>query len=226
MLKRTKLSAIGIIAACFIAILLTIVSSSLIFKLRSPTIKILPAEIRSKRVPTRVFFNISTFAVDSWEAGHRDVDLQYIASHYDLLITDGYSYYNSKVSHLRELNPNLKILAYRNGTIIVKGSSDWSYITANHPGWFLLDSQGNRIFEKDYPLNYLLDPQNSGWKAYRAEQLEEYVGTYGYDGIYLDVIHPWILSGDYLYYNAHPINPRTVKPFTNSEWWQANLDFL
>ena len=171
--------------------------------------------------------SIRIITFDSWDANQTDADLQYIATHYDVFITDGYSYYNGKVGYLHQLNPSLKVLPYRNALVIVKGGADWSHIDANHPDWFLKDSAGNRIYEKDYPSNYLLNPNNNEWKNFRAQQLKTFTETYGYDGVYLDVILPWINDGGgYIYYNAQPVNPATGVLFTNDEWKQANLGFL
>jgi hypothetical protein len=167
------------------------------------------------------------FTFDGWDVNQTDADLQYIAAHYDVLITDGYSYYNNKVGYLHQQNPALKVLPYINALVVVKNEDDWTYINANHPDWFLKDASGNRVYEKYFTNNFLLDPNNAGWKAYRAQRLYAYTVTYGYDGVYLDVINPWINDGyGYVYYSAQPVNPATGALFTNTEWKQANLGFL
>ncbi|PJA72030.1 hypothetical protein CO152_03560, partial [bacterium CG_4_9_14_3_um_filter_33_26] len=171
--------------------------------------------------------SIQTFmSTTSWRNGFNDSDLDYIAAHYKYFIADGYSYFNSKVSYLHQKNPNLKVLSYKNGTVIYNNTADWTYVTTNHPEWFLLDSGGNKIYEKNYTNNYLLDPSNTEWRTYRANQLKQQIENYGYDGIFLDVISAWIEDSGYIYYNAKPINPSTGQLYTNDEWRQANLEFV
>jgi len=169
--------------------------------------------------------DIPTFAKDSWESGQSDTDLQYIASHYDVLIADGYSYYNSKVSYLHQQNPNLIVLAYRNGTAVTKGGEDYSNVEKNHPEWFLKDSSGNRVFEASYPDNFVLDPGNPEWRKYRAAQAQDYINVYGYDGVYFDMMssYIWVGSGGD---SSLPINPKTGKLYTDSEWKEDIKQYL
>jgi hypothetical protein len=180
------------------------------------------ADTDAINVPTTT----NIFIKSSWQPGFTDTDLQDIALRYNLLITDGYTYFNSKTEYLHQLNPSLKILAYINGLVVVKNSPDWDYITVNHPEWFLLDSKGNRINERWWPDNYLMDPRSEGWKQFRAGQLLELVNLYGNDGIFLDVITSWLVEGTYIYYSGRPVNPRTSAPYTNNEWRQDNYDYL
>ncbi len=169
--------------------------------------------------------NLKVITFDRWDSAQTDADLQYLAAYYNVLVTDGYSYYNGKVAYLHQQNPSLQVLPYLNALVAVKNESDWAYINANHPDWFLKDASGNRVYEKSFPNNFLLNPNNVDWKAYRAQQLQDYTVAKGYDGVYLDVILPWINSGT-IYYNAQPVNPATGGLFTNAEWKQANIGFL
>ncbi len=165
------------------------------------------------------------FAMDFSDGTTTDSDLQFIASHYNLFVADGSDYYNSKVSYLHRLNPSLTVLVYLNGVSVTRGTSEYDYINSNHPDWFLKDASGNRVYEVNWPANYVLNPANPGWQQYRAAQGRDLINTYGYDGSYFDRMSAYFCVGQGGY-SAQPINPATRQPYTNTEWRDSVKQYL
>lgn len=67
-------------------------------------------------------------------------------------------------------------------------AGDFCDINANHPDWFLLDENGQRIIrnssDKDY---YFMDPGNAGWREFFIKRLwEVYNADANWDGVFLD----------------------------------------
>ena len=57
-------------------------------------------------------------------------------------------------------------------------------ISEEHPDWFLLDTNGNRVSnERGY---YYMDPGNEGFRAFWLERAQELQKTYQWDGLFLD----------------------------------------
>ncbi len=175
--------------------------------------------------------DIATFTINYGFGSCTDADLKYLASHYKIIVTHDKDHPEA-VQKLHQFNPEVKVLAYVNGTVASKSSNDWNDISTYHPDWFLQDAKGNRIFERDWADNYVLDPANDGWRAYRAQQLKTLVddsSIAGFDGVFLDVMQAWIVGSDgYCYYNSHPIKPSTdpQREYDNREWQAAIADFL
>ena len=69
-------------------------------------------------------------------------------------------------------------VAYRPG--------DFCAISANHPDWFLLDSNGNRMVVGDSPGYYRMDPGNQGWREFFVNRVIENQTQYGWTGLFLD----------------------------------------
>lgn len=65
---------------------------------------------------------------------------------------------------------------------------DFCDISANHPDWFLLTSDGNRIVHMTGTTKfYLMDPGNAGWRAFFLSRVREiFTADTGWDGIFLD----------------------------------------
>ena len=72
---------------------------------------------------------------------------------------------------------------YRNQ--VANKAGDFCWISENHPDWFLLDADGNRMVQPDG--NTMMDPGHPGWRAFwleRARQLSRQED--GWDGVFLD----------------------------------------
>jgi hypothetical protein len=73
-------------------------------------------------------------------------------------------------------NPNGNQVAYKAG--------DFCQISDQHPDWFLLDKNGNRIRSgDDY---YYMDPGSAGYRQFWLERARELQETYGWDNVFLD----------------------------------------
>jgi hypothetical protein len=60
---------------------------------------------------------------------------------------------------------------------------DFCTISAKHPSWFLLDTNGKRISEDGY---YIMDPGNAGWRAFWLSRARAAQEQFGWKGIFLD----------------------------------------
>ncbi|MEK7324837.1 MAG: putative glycoside hydrolase, partial [Chloroflexota bacterium] len=63
---------------------------------------------------------------------------------------------------------------------------DFCAISEQHPDWFLLDADGNRIFSQDNPEFVMMDPGNPGWRAFWLERARQNQEEYDWDGVFAD----------------------------------------
>ncbi len=70
-------------------------------------------------------------------------------------------------------------VAYRPG--------DFCWIATNHPDWFLLDREGNRIYDGGKGQGYVfMDPGNPEWRRFVLQRISESQAQLGFDGVLLD----------------------------------------
>jgi hypothetical protein len=70
------------------------------------------------------------------------------------------------------------------GNQVAYKAGDFCQISQDHPDWFLLDQNGNRIRgSNDY---YYMDPGNEGYRQFWLERAREMQETYGWDNLFLD----------------------------------------
>jgi hypothetical protein len=75
--------------------------------------------------------------------------------------------------------PRRNQVAYRAG--------DYCAISANHPDWFLLNLQGERIYQEFEDQTYvMMDPGNSGWRAFFLERVRDSQSDAHWGGVFLD----------------------------------------
>lgn len=174
---------------------------------------------------SKASINIPSATFEGWEKGFCDEDLKYISTHNELLITDGYSYFNGKLNYIRSQNDKIKIIPYRNGSAIYKNTPDYDFVVENHPEWILKGVNNQSVFEASYPINFLMDIGNPDVVSFKVKRIEELVNQFNYDGIYLDMLGPylWVGQGGY---SSQPINPRTQNPYSNKEWADAVAVYL
>ena len=66
-------------------------------------------------------------------------------------------------------------------------AGDYCMINEQHPDWFLLDTEGQRILVEDGETNlYLMDPGNSGWRSFFLDRLKKIQAEPNWDGVFLD----------------------------------------
>jgi hypothetical protein len=125
--------------------------------------------------------------------------------------------YSSKMNQVRALNPNYKVLLYRNCMSIYDYSpEEWNY--ANIQGWLLKDNSGNYVAESSWLDNYMVDMTNRSYQQWLGAKVKSWLDKYAFaDGIMAD---------NSLYYSAkefeekatsRPINPGTGTYFTDQE---------
>ena len=87
-----------------------------------------------------------------------------------------------------EENPPGNQVAYKEG--------DFCQISEDHPDWFLLDQNGNRI--KGGDDTYFMDPGNQEYRQFWLERAREMQETYGWDDLFLDNVEASLakLDGD------------------------------
>lgn len=170
-----------------------------------------------------------------------DSNLQYVANHYDFLIDDESGMLDAghlnkeQISDLRLINPDLKILKWMS-LLQVKDdipnpayeTYSWSDIDENHPEWFSLGETGNRVKFFGTSNKYVMKPSSQGWRTHIASKANNYISSYGYDGIFLDFALPFVYSGPG-YFDSIPVNPKTGLIYTSKEWEQdiaGALEFI
>ncbi len=75
-------------------------------------------------------------------------------------------------------NPANNQIAYKAG--------DFCDISKNHPDWFLLDTNGNRMRTSPTSSYWRMDPGNAGWKSFFVSRLLEIDQQQGWTGVFLD----------------------------------------
>ena len=75
-------------------------------------------------------------------------------------------------------NPANNQIAYKAG--------DFCDISKNHPDWFLLDTNGNRMRTSPTSSYWRMDPGNAGWRSFFVSRLLEIDQQKGWSGVFLD----------------------------------------
>jgi putative glycosyl hydrolase-like family 15 (GHL15) protein len=70
------------------------------------------------------------------------------------------------------------------GNQVAFKKGDFCQISRDHPDWFLLDQNGDRI--RGSGDNYYMDPGNEGFRQFWLERAREMQETYGWDNLFLD----------------------------------------
>src|SRR5579864_2521495 len=116
------------------------------------------------------------------------------------------------VAAMRAANPNLRIVAYINGTFDL-GSGGTSYPMS----WYETSGTGARI--RSTFGNYLLDPGNPLWQQTVAQQCTAAITKSHYDGCFIDTLGTAPLDAGYV--TGLPMNPATHAVWTGPAWLSA-----
>ena len=73
----------------------------------------------------------------------------------------------------------------RNNQVAYK-AGDFCSISENHPDWFLLDSNGQRVLASPGSDTYRMDPGNPGWRNFFVTRVLEWQEKSGWSGLFLD----------------------------------------
>jgi hypothetical protein len=104
----------------------------------------------------------------------------------DQLISNGFAsaipqYYRSEGIQ----DPGSCTASPTNNQIAYK-AGDFCDISKNHPDWFLLDTNGNRIRTSPTSNYWRMDPGNAGWRSFFVSRLLEIDQQKGWQGVFLD----------------------------------------
>lgn len=149
---------------------------------------------------------------------------QQVAQTHAVLVGSAGAVYGKMIPQLHAWNPSLKVLVYDLGPYTVKGSAEFTTLTATHPSYFAHDASGHLITMKAasgsqaFPNNYLMDEGNTGWQQWEAARVLGNINQYGFDGAYLDSMAPGPTTGGD---TGLPIDPTTGQAYTAASWMAA-----
>jgi hypothetical protein len=89
---------------------------------------------------------------------------------------------------------------------IANRPGDFCSISQNHPDWFLLDTNGNRLRTSPTSNYYRMDPGNAGWRTFFVTRLLETQQQKGWSGLFLDNVEASLseIQGDGLASAKYP----------------------
>lgn len=107
---------------------------------------------------------------------------------------------NRYIPIFKKYNPNIKVLVYKNmsasidtyeldpktGDTLISTGVGYDYAAKNHPDWFLLDADNNRIRFVDYDNLRQMDIGNSGYQEYWSNTVTAELVKYAWDGVFID----------------------------------------
>jgi hypothetical protein len=95
-------------------------------------------------------------------------------------------------------------------------AGDFCSISQNHPDWFLLDANGNRLSDGGF---YFMDPGNAGWRQFWVTRALEMQQLFGWNGVFIDNVEASLAK--------HQNAGRTLKLYpTDASYQTAVLGFL
>ncbi len=112
---------------------------------------------------------------------------------YDVAIWHHHPNLLNALPAFREGNPKLKAFMYKELFAILQveteanesiGNYDW--IDQNHPEWFQLDTEGNRIEIPEYPGRWMMDMGNASFREFWIEETLDDVLEGNWDGVFVD----------------------------------------
>lgn len=112
---------------------------------------------------------------------------------------------------------------------------DFCRINQDHPDWFLLDTNGERmlISEDDYDW-YLMDPGNTGWRDFFLERVRQNMADQNWDGVFLDNVEVTFaffedderLPGQYPSEAAYQAAVQSFLEYLHTNYFQPNGKLL
>jgi len=114
-----------------------------------------------------------------------DDDIDYFASNFDLVDTGENQ--AEDVANLKEMNPDIVAVFYKDIIAIHEDYPDWDEIDKYHEDWFLHDTDNNRIRSTQWNHWYLMNPESNGWRNHYADKVKDVLDQYPqFDGVYAD----------------------------------------
>ena len=116
------------------------------------------------------------------------------------------------VTAMKAANPNVRIVAYINGTFDLSSGG-----TGYPAAWYETSGSGARI--RSAFGNYLLDPGNSSWQQSVAQQCSAAIVKSHYDGCFIDTLGTAPLDAGYV--TGLPMHPATHAVWNGTAWLTA-----
>ncbi|WKX75910.1 putative glycoside hydrolase [Zobellia laminariae] len=139
----------------------------------------------------------------------------------DLIVMN--AWFHEYVKKFKAVNPEIKTLVYKDLTstrsYAVENGEDnkylptgvgFQYADTNHPEWFLLDTNENRLEYTGYPDHWQMDIGNTEYQQQWANQVGEELVTNDWDGVLMDNA---IYTLDTYHENVFPKNYETNTEF-------------
>ncbi|MDQ1703851.1 MAG: hypothetical protein QOF18_217 [Frankiaceae bacterium] len=151
-------------------------------------------------------------------------------AHYSVVIINADQY--AEIPAIRAASPGVKILVYKNvamaETYDVSNGVDnpflptgvgYAWAKAQHPGWFLKDTNGNMVEWADYPQRWWLDMGDASYQNTWAANVIAEVKNYGLDGVMMDDVD--------MHTGGHLASGTTLAKYpTDAAYARANESFL
>lgn len=126
------------------------------------------------------------------------------------------SKYKDKVTAMKDTQPTMELLVYVNGTHTTNPGYD--------PAWYVRDKSGEKVRAAEpWQGNFLMDPRNADWTAFRIRTCLELISDSGFDGLYVDEVGTGCITA---VSTGLPIDPATGTVWTTEDWTHDMSAFL
>ena len=158
-----------------------------------------------------------------------DDDWRHVASRYSIVVAafGDSPKNNERARWIKSLNPNMRLLVFLSALSLAntglnpKGDS----FAQEHPDWFLKDKNGEWIRTSIFG-NILFDPGNKEVQKFLAQKAKEFVESYGYDGLWLDLVETTTKFPNHNLQKSRIVNQKTGEPYTDEEWKSVMLELV
>ena len=126
-----------------------------------------------------------------------DATIETEAPRRDIIVMN--ALFHEYVQKFKTVNPDLKMLVYKDLTstrsYAVENEVDdeyiptgvgYQYANTNHPEWFLVDENDNRLEYTGYPNHWQMDIGNIEYQQFWADQVGDELVANGWDGVLMD----------------------------------------
>jgi hypothetical protein len=134
-----------------------------------------------------------------------------VAKRYNVVVGQS-KVYRPYLGAMHAARPHVVVAAYKSS--ISAGGENYTFVSRNHPSWFLRDRYGNRLHDS-YGA-YLINPKSLGVRRWTAKVAKRAQAD-GFDAFFLDSLGTYGLEA----FHGTPIDPSTGVAFTPKTWLAA-----